>query len=258
MGLVDSQDGSGCNIIEGAISFVPAIVASLLTPELPESTTGSQKWLFSAEQLAVARDRIARDRVAQESDRSLWFGFKLALTDYRTWTFGLVLIANHAAYGFNYFYPSIVKGFNLGNNIVTLVLTSPPYLVGAAASFFISWSSYRRNERSLHIAIPMCLSITGFIISVATVNSPARYAASFRYVVGSFAANGLVYSWAASVLNQTPEKKAVATSLINVLPQLGNIMSPYFFRSQDEPRHHLALILLIVFAALCGSICLFL
>lgn len=170
----------------------------------------------------------------------------------------LMLLANHAAYGFNYFFPSIVKGFGLGSNIITLLCTAPPFLIGAIASFFVSWSSDRKNERAYHIAIPMGLAITGFIISVATVNGPARYVASFLYVTGCFAANGLVYSWAANVLNQTPEKKAVATSMINVLAQLGNIMSPYFFRSQDEPRYILAMILLICFAAISGLTCLFL
>lgn len=169
-----------------------------------------------------------------------------------------MLICNHAAYGFNYFYPSIVKGFGFGSNTITLICTAPPFLIGAILSLFISWSSDKRNERSLHIAIPMCVSVVGFIISVATLNGPARYVASFLYVSGCFAANGLVYSWAAGVLNQTPEKKAVATSMINVLAQLGNIMSPYFFREQDEPRYVLAMILLIVFASLSACTCLFL
>jgi MFS family permease len=245
-------------IIEGAISFGLGLMAFFILPDFPESTTGSQRWLLTAEERQIALQRIQTDSIAQEKNRSLWFGFKLAVTDYRTWTFVLMLIANHCAYGFNYFYPAIVKGFGLGSRTITLVLTSPPFLIGAIVSFFISWSSDKRGERSLHIALPMCLSIVGFIISLATLNGPARYVASFMYVVGCFAANGLVYSWAAGVLNQTQEKKAVATSMINVLAQLGNISSPYFFRSQDEPRYVLALILLIVFAAIAGSIAMFL
>jgi hypothetical protein len=169
-----------------------------------------------------------------------------------------MLICNHAAYGFNYFYPSIVKGFGFGSNTITLLCTAPPFLIGAILSFFIFWNSDKHNERSLHIAIPMCVSVVGFTVSVATLNGAARYVASFLYISGCFAANGLVYSWAAGVLNQTPEKKAVATSMINVLAHLGNTMSPYFFRERDEPRYVLAMILLIVFAALSGATCLFL
>lgn len=78
----------------------------------------------------------------------------------------------------------------------------------------------------------MYTTIVGFVISVATLNQPARYSASFLYVGGCFASNGLIYSWAASVLNDTPEKKAVAGAIINVLGQIGNIGSPYFFRQR--------------------------
>ncbi|KAG9254174.1 major facilitator superfamily domain-containing protein [Emericellopsis atlantica] len=245
-------------IIVGSVNMGLALLAFFLLPDFPESNTGSQKWLLTEEERRVANQRISMDRIVQESNRSVWWGFRRAVTDYRTWTFIFMLICNHAAYGFNYFYPSIVKGFGFGSRTITLLCTAPPFLIGALASLFVSWSSDRRNERSLHIAIPMGLSIVGFIISVSTLNGPARYVASFLYVTGCFAANGLVYSWAASVLNQTPEKKAVATSMINVLAQLGNIMSPYFFRDQDEPRYMMAMILLIVFAALSGGTCLFL
>jgi predicted MFS family arabinose efflux permease len=227
-------------------------------PDFPESNTGSQKWLLTEEERRVANQRIAMDRITQESSRSVWWGLRRAVTDYRTWVFIFMLICNHAAYGFNYFYPTIVSGFGLGSRTITLLCTAPPFLIGAIASLFISWSSDKRSERSYHIAIPMGISIVGFVISVSTLNGPARYVASFLYVTGCFAANGLVYSWAASVLNQTPEKKAVATSMINVLAQLGNIMSPYFFREPDAPRYLMAMILLIVFAGLSGLTCLFL
>ncbi|KAH7267794.1 major facilitator superfamily domain-containing protein [Fusarium redolens] len=245
-------------IIIGSVNFMLALCALVLLPDFPESNTGSQKWLFTEEELRVANQRIAMDRIPQESNRSVWWGFKRAVTDYRTWVFIFMLICNHAAYGFNYFYPSIVSGFGLGSRTITLLCTAPPFLIGAIASLFISWSSDKRNERSYHIAIPMGISVVGFVISVSTLNGPARYVASFLYVTGCFAANGLVYSWAAGVLNQTPEKKAVATSMINVIAQLGNIMSPYFFRDQDEPRYLMAMILLIVFATLSGLTCLFL
>lgn len=58
----------------------------------------------------------------------------------------------------------------------------------------------------------------------------------------------MVYSWAASTLNQTPEKRAAATAIINLLAQLGNIWSPYFFRPSDSPRYTLAMILMMVFS----------
>lgn len=113
-----------------------------------------------------------------------------------------MLCANHTAYGFNNFFPTIVRGFNLGSNTVTLVLTAPPYLIGAAVSFLVAYSSDIRNERGYHISVPMCVAIVGFLISVVTLNVSARYVASFLYISGCFSANAMVYSWAASSLNQ--------------------------------------------------------
>ncbi|KAL4948573.1 hypothetical protein BDW69DRAFT_176212 [Aspergillus filifer] len=148
----------------------------------------------------------------------------------------LMLCSNHTAYGFNNFFPSIFRGFNLGSNTLTLVLTAPPYLFAAVVSLAVPYSSDRNTERGYHISAPMCVAITGFIISTATPSVPARYVPSFLYASGAFAANAMVYFWAASVLNQTPEKRAAGTAIINLLSQCRNIWSPYFFRERDEPR----------------------
>jgi MFS family permease len=143
-----------------------------------------------------------------------------------------------------------LKGFNIGDDTVTLVLTAPPYLVGAAVSFLVAYSSDRLNERAYHISGPMFAAAIGFIISVATLNVPARYFASFLYASGAFAANAMVYSWGASVLNQTPEKRACTTAIINLFAQFGNIWSPYFFPTSDGPRYVMAMVLMFAFSIL--------
>lgn len=139
---------------------------------------------------------------------------------------------------------------HLGSRTITLVLTAPPYLCGAIVSFLVAYSSDRFNERGYHISVPMFVAIIGFIISAATLNNAARYTASFLYCSGAFAANAAVYSWAASSLNETPEKRACATAIINLLSQLGNIWSPYFFPTSDGPRYVMAMLLMMAFSAL--------
>ena len=140
-----------------------------------------------------------------------------------------MLMANHSAYGFNNFFPAIVKGLNLGNNTVTLALTAPPYMLGTVVAFSVAWSSDRKKERGYHISVPMAVACVGFIISVSMLNKLARYVAAFLYIAGCFSSNAGVFSWASATLNQTPEKRACATAIINLLSQLGNIWSPYFF-----------------------------
>lgn len=138
-----------------------------------------------------------------------------------------MLIANHTAYGFSYFYPTIVSGFNLGSRTITLVLTAPPYLLATCSAFAVAYSSDKNNERGWHVSVPMGFAVIGFIISVATLNVGARYFASFIFICGCYSSNAGVFSWASSTLNQTPEKKAAAVALINLMSQLGNIWSPY-------------------------------
>jgi hypothetical protein len=239
-------------IIEGSASFVAAAVAVFVLPDFPESNSGSGKWLFSEEEKKLSVDRITRDRVSSGTaeDEGIMHGLKLAVMDYRTWVFSLMLCSNHSAYSFNNFFPSMLKGFNLGSRTLTLVLTAPPYLVATVIALGIALSSDRRKERGLHIAIPIVFAVIGFIITVSTLDKAGRYFASFLYVGGLFGSNSIIYAWASSSLNQTPAKRACATAIVNIMSQIGNIYAPYFFRPQDAPRYILAVILMTVFSGI--------
>jgi hypothetical protein len=133
------------------------------------------------------------------------------------------LTANHSAYGFNNLFPSIVKGFQLGDNTLTLILTAPPYLLATIIACCVAFSSDRRKDRGWHIFVPIVFSCVGFIISVSTLNKAARYTAAFLYIGGCFTSNALVFSWAANTLAQSAEKRTCSTAIINLLSQLGNI-----------------------------------
>ncbi|CAI4215829.1 unnamed protein product [Parascedosporium putredinis] len=174
-GLSGARDIAGWRwlfIIEGVGSFIAAIVAFFVLLDYPESDTGAGKWLFTEEERKFAAERMARQEVSnQESNRSVWYGLKLACMDYRMWIFSFILISNHTAYGFNNFYPSIVRGFNLGSRTLGCQL-----------------------------------------------------------------------------LSQTPEKRACVGAIINLMSQLGNIWSPYFFSPGDEPRYTKAMILMVAFS----------
>ncbi|KAK4502114.1 hypothetical protein PRZ48_005537 [Zasmidium cellare] len=243
-------------IIDGSLSFFFGILAVFLLPDFPDKSSGLGRWLITEDEKRVAILRLQRDRVSvPEESHSAWYGLKLAVMDYRMWIFVLMLTANHSAYGFNYFYPTIAKGLNLGSTTITLVLTAPPYILATCVSFAVALSSDKLGERGWHISIPMAVAVVGFIISVATLNIAARYFASFLFISGCFSTNAAVFSWASSTLNQSPEKKASAIALINLLAQLGNIWSPYFFRTQDAPRYVLAMILMMAFALISIGTC---
>lgn len=127
----------------------------------------------------------------------------------------------------------MVQGFGVGNRTISLLLTAPPYILGTAVSFLVAWSSDRQKERGFHIMANNCCAIVGFIISVATLNTAARYTAAFLYTSGSFSANALVYTWAVSSLGQTPEKRAAGGAIVNICGHLGNVVSVHSSKNNN-------------------------
>ncbi|GJC94066.1 major facilitator superfamily transporter [Colletotrichum higginsianum] len=239
-------------IIEGVGSFVSAFAAFALLPDYVGSKTGVCSWLMSDKELRVAAQRMEADRVSvPQQTTTVWNGLRLAVRDVRTWLFVCMQAFYLSSHGLNSFFPTIVHGFQLGSNTITLVLTAPPYIVATAIALCVAVSSDRRSDRGLHIVGPVCVAMLGFVISAATTNRPARYFASFLYLPGAFASTGLIFSWSASVMSETPEKRAAATAIVCLLAQFGNIWSPYFFRPEDSPRYLLAFLLMMVFSVLC-------
>lgn len=75
-------------LIEGVASFTIGIASAFILPDFPESATGSVTWLLTKEEREVAVERMQRDRTSTgEEKHSVWYGLKLAVTDYRTWIF---------------------------------------------------------------------------------------------------------------------------------------------------------------------------
>jgi MFS family permease len=75
-------------ILEGAGSFVAAIVAFFVLPDFPGQKTGAMKWLLSDDEQKVAVERINRDRVSlPDADHGVFAGLMMAVKDLRTWVF---------------------------------------------------------------------------------------------------------------------------------------------------------------------------
>jgi hypothetical protein len=237
-------------ILEGAMSAFFAVTAFFLLPNYPTSTSGGAMRYMTAEMRLVAHARILDDRVESSAKSTVWHGLMLALKDVKLYGFLCLNVFITSSYGFNNFFPTIVSGLGFGNSVTSLLMTAPPYVLGTACTFYVAWDSDRRGERGFHIVIPLCCSVVGFIITVATGNAPARYAMTFLYAAGCFSANTLQYTWAVSTLSQTPEKRAAAGAMVNIFGHLGNVWSPYFFPDSHQPRYTMAMILQIVFACL--------
>jgi hypothetical protein len=230
-----------------------ALVALFLLPDYPHSQTGSAMWTMTEDMRKIAAARIAADRVStSEAKSGVWEGLKMAIFDWKMVLLVALNIGISAAYGFSNFFPSIVRGFGY-SNVVSLLLTCPPYIFAAIGSLINAWHSDRTSERGYHFAGPIAVGCIGYIICLSTMNGGARYGASFLYVGGMYTANPLISTWVSSTMGRTPENRAIAVALCNVLGQIGNVIAPYFFRESDNPRYQLAFILMMVCAVVAIS-----
>jgi MFS family permease len=109
-------------ILEGAATAVLGLIAFVLLPDFP--ATKSQMWLFTPEEKEVAVIRMARDAVSdQESDESIMYGLKLAVTDIKVWVFVGLSITQTKSFS---------ESSNTENRLLCSALTSP--LMGSIIS----------------------------------------------------------------------------------------------------------------------------
>lgn len=232
-------------IIEGALTFGIAIITLWLLPDYPNNT----RWL-TVEERELAHGRIIRDTVGNEDSRGVRAGFYDAIRDPRLYVFMLMQNMHLSATSFNQFFPSVVRALGY-NSTITLLLTSPPTLFAGAFGVFIGWSSGKYNERTWHITVGMGAAMVGFIISCLTLNIAARYVACFLFASGVYSVNSVILGWVSATLGQTPEKKAVSLSLVNVVSMASFIYTPYLYPNSDRPKYVTAMASNACFSFVC-------
>ncbi|KAI2474949.1 MFS transporter [Pyrenophora tritici-repentis] len=222
-------------ILQGAVTFVIAIVGFFLLPDFPHNTW----WLTQAER-ELATNRMALDTVGNKGETSVWAGFRQAGKDPMVWIFAAMAHMHLAANGFKNFFPTVVETLGFGQTI-TLVLTCPPYLIAGAVTIAVSWSSGKFNERTWHITISKAVATFGFGLACAEIGVAGRYVAMVIFTIGTYGVNSLILGWCGSTCGQTPEKKAVAIGIVTTVMNASFIWTPYLWPKSDGPRYVIAL-----------------
>lgn len=197
-------------------------MAWFILPNKPLDTP----WL-NADEKQLADFRVSRDTTERRiAGKTCTEGLKEACLDYRTWIFAIMGNLHLSANNYKNYMPTAVKSLGFSDTI-SLVLTCPPYLLGAFTSIAVSWSSGHFNERTWHIAISKAIAILGFAVATGTYNVGARYFAMFIFVGATYGVNNINLSWTSSTLGQTDEKKAAAIAIVNTLGNLSFVYTPY-------------------------------
>ncbi|KAK2028640.1 major facilitator superfamily transporter [Colletotrichum zoysiae] len=241
-GIFHGMDGAGglagwkwLFILQGAVTFVIAVIGFFLLPDFPLTT----KWL-TQEERDLAHNRMELDTAGNKGETSTWKGLSQATKDPLVWIFCAMAHMHLAANGFKNFFPTVVETLGF-NRTITLVLTCPPYLIAGGVTIAVSWSSGKFNERTWHITISKAVAVVGFVSAAATLNTAGRYVSMVIFTIGTYGVNSLILGWCGSVCGQTKEKKAAAIACVTMIMNISFIWTPYLWPSSDEPRYAIAM-----------------
>lgn len=215
------------------------MIVVFILPDFPSNT----KWM-SEQERAMATWRQSADIGEEDTDTeasdSLWKGFQQCVSDYKTWVIILMIVGVVSSGTINSYFPTIVQTIGFGDT-VTLLLTAPPYLLSCIVALGVAWSSDRTGERYLHFTIPTVFSLIGFIISMVTLNTAARYFSMMIMLPGVYTAYIIGLTWLANCLPRPPAKRAAALALSGTCSNCSSIYGSFLYPESTAPGYLLAM-----------------
>ena len=168
-----------------------AFIGLLVIPDFPETSKS-----ISPLERRLVEKRHEEDNGTTDEGRALYpehaNGFILAVKDWKVWWFGATSAIMAISTSYSAFFPTICKtmGFDV---TTTLLLCAPPWVLAGISNFIItryvlicincrsrytnssSRHSDKSNDRFFHLAFMQSVGVVGFVTSMSTMNTPARY-----------------------------------------------------------------------------------
>ncbi|KAJ5729393.1 major facilitator superfamily domain-containing protein [Penicillium malachiteum] len=233
-------------IIEGSATVGLGIICACIMPEFPHNCR-----LLSQEQRDLAVWRIESEAGAAEGteQESVLRGFAKALSDPKLILLILCNMLSQVQGSIVNYFPTLVDSLGFSSTI-SLLLTAPPYILAGAVYYVIMFYSDRKNTAYPIILICIAISIVMYVISMATLNTGARY---FSMVMLPFASVGpqlLLFKTINLHLTRPVSKRAAASALVNAIGGTSNIWASYLYYS--SPHFYAAFGTLMASAFLLG------
>ena len=191
------------------------------------------------------QEDIGVDDWTSSEEQSFWHGMILAFRDVKMWILMVMLLGIVSASSVTNFFPSVVKTLGY-NNIDTLLLTAPPYVLAVITAYLNAWHADKTGERFLHITIPLVVGMASFILAAATTATAPRYVAMMLMVPGIYTGYVIVLAWISNTIPRPPAKRAAALAAINAVSNASSIYASYMY--SGAPRY------IIAFSVNCATL----
>lgn len=123
------------------------------------------------------------------------------------------------------------------NNINTLLLTAPPYVLAVITSFANARHADRTGERYLHIVLPLLVSVASFILAAATTSTAGRFVAIMLMPCSFYASYVVALAWISNTIPRPPAKRAAAIAMINAVSNASSIYAVSICPPPASRRH---------------------
>ncbi|KAF9073975.1 major facilitator superfamily domain-containing protein [Rhodocollybia butyracea] len=228
--------------IEGAITMFIGFNTMWLLPDYPVNT----RWMSSQER-RLAQARLADDAGEADQDTvddSPLKGLLMAIKDPKVWVFSIMNTAQLLGLSFINFFPTLASTLGF-NTTVSLLLVAPPWIFSTIMCCLNAWHADRTEERFFHLSGWWWGVCIGFIISLSTNNTAARYVSMFLMACG-YAGFSMSIVWASNVFLRPPAKRAAAIGMMAGIGNLGNVMGSYTWKVEWGPDYHQSMIISLV------------
>jgi ACS family tartrate transporter-like MFS transporter len=207
-------------ILEG----VPAVALGIVTLFYLTDWPQEARWLPRDEQEWINNElRLEKQALAQA--RTFTIGEAIRQRDVILLTFAYFL-STIGVYGFNIWFPTIVKRASGLPDLGVTLLSALPYVAGAFAMLWIGWHSDRAAERRWHTALP--LFATGLFLGLALAfRSNLAIGFLSMTVVGACSTAFMPSFWALPGEYLTESAAAASIGLINSVGNLGGFVGPF-------------------------------
>lgn len=102
-------------------------------------------------------------------------------------------------------FPTVVATLGY-NDVDSLLLTAPPYILAVITTFVNAWHADRTGERYFHITVPLYFAVVAFIIAATTTSLGPRYFAMMLMPSGVYTGYVVALGWISNTLPRPPAK----------------------------------------------------
>ena len=213
-------------LVEGLPAMLLGVIVLFYLVDRPEAA----HWLAPAERNWLANE-LASERITRSATHPI--GILAALTNPTIWQLGIIfLLAAIGFYSYSFWAPLIIKSLTGTTDLGVGLILGAISAVTIILMLLNSAHSDCRDERPLHVAVPLLIMGAGFL-GCALLHQPILAVLSLALVpIGHCSAYGPFWSLPARFLTGAPAAAGIA--LVVTIANVGGFVGPTFMGTMKD------------------------